>query len=104
MILNEVLPDTTSIVNNELIKAMYILHPHFKEGQAGYKRFIKTLPLIFDTYKGYLFTVNGFCTYKGIHILNNIVKHIKKLEQVERVNLTLLQQHSMYTLIIKVKD
>lgn len=99
MWLNEILPYTKRIIYNKQEKRITLVHPHFNQGPFNYKRLIKSLSL--NTHLSYLVECVGFASIKGMIILNRIVKHLKKLDNVEYVKFNHNIESGMYNLQIK---
>ena len=98
------LKSISGYTHNELFKMIVMVHPHWYEGSKGYKLFIKAMKETIELMPGYLFNITGLCSYKGVRLLECIEQHLKRNDNVQSVKLEFRNNHSLYTLIIKVKD
>lgn len=89
---------------NSIAKIILLHSVHWPEGQKGYREFIRKANDTINQYPGYLFLVNGYCSYKGAIILECIKKHLLKNKNVEKIKLSFGPYHATYSLNIKVKD
>ena len=101
MWLDEILPYTKRIIFNKKEKRITLVHPHFNQGMFNYKRLIKSLAL--NTHLSYLVECVGFASIKGMIILDKIVNHLNKLDNVEYVKFNHSIESGIYNLQIKFK-
>lgn len=98
------LPHSGHKILNKELKTLFILHPHWLEGQANYRKFIKSIKPGLLKLPGYLIEATGKYTYKGYVILERIKKHIERTNLCSSVRLRTNQSTNIYTLTVKVKD
>lgn len=101
MWLKEISPYTKRIILNKKEKRITLVHPHFNQGSSNYKRLIKTLS--FNIHFSYLVECVGFASIKGMIILERIVKHLQRLDNVEYVKFNHNIESGIYNLQIKFK-
>ena len=101
MWLDEILPYTKRIIFNKKEKRITLVHPHFNQGIFNYKRLIKSLA--HNTHLSYLVECVGFASIKGMIILDKIVNHLNKFDNVEFVKFNHNIESGMYNLQIKFK-
>lgn len=101
MWLEEILPYTKRIIHNKKEKRITLVHPHFNQGPSNYKRLIRALS--FNIHFSYLVECVGFASIKGMIILDRIVNHLNRLDNVDYVKFNHNIEAGMYNLQIKFK-
>lgn len=97
--LKQIKPFTKNIIFNHNTRTITLVHPHFKQGQSGYKKFIQSLRD--NPYSEYTVECVGMTSIKGALILSSITKHLNKLDNVEYAQLNCDLNNSVYKLYVK---
>ena len=91
------------INHNPLFKLVTIHSPHWKSGASGYRKFIRGMLETCNTTPGYMYMIDGNCSFKGAIILQAIQRHLKRCESVEHCSLKFTNCHGNYQLIVRIK-